>query len=233
MPHRRCPRADSTRFTCSGYLVMVVLAVMLTAGCASTQNDEAPYREVTIEDIVRSLPLRPVPVGFDVDDTLLFSTPGFHYALTNRDGPGGSNRYGSEPLSSTAFWQDMNNRHDGFSLPKESGRALLKMHLSRGDDIYFITARTGSQPERLTELLGYTFGIPEPNPVIFVGHTGKTRDLRRLGIVVYYGDADSDVEDARKAGVRAIRLLRSPLSNNPSDARPGHFGEEVLENSAY
>jgi acid phosphatase (class B) len=36
----------------------------------------------------------------------------------------------------------MNNGWDEFSIPKEVARALIAMHVKRGDSIYFVTGRS-------------------------------------------------------------------------------------------
>ena len=55
--------------------------------------------------------------------------------------------------------------------------------------------------------------------------------IKKHGISIYYGDLDSDISEANEVGVRAIRFMRSPLSNNRSKYHPGIHGEAVLENS--
>ncbi|MHC4548250.1 MAG: HAD family acid phosphatase [Planctomycetota bacterium] len=200
------------------------LLLALVAACAQ--------RTVTVEGIAASLPPEPIAVGFDVDDTLLFSAPGFHYGLHNADGPGGANRYGDDPLRNPAFWNDMNAQFDRFSLPKQAARRLIALHRRRGDRIYFITARPATEGEHLSALLRRTFDV-DASPVIFMGPRSKAIAIRSHGISLYYGDSDSDIQAAHEAGIRAIRLLRSPMSNHPRPPRPGAFGEEILADSEH
>ena len=181
---------DPARNEARRLLRLVFFLLLLAPGCASAGTSD--LRWVTVEEIVSSLPDHPVAVGFDIDDTVLFSSPGYFYGLTNRDGPHGTNRYGEDPLSSPEFWSDMNSRFDRFSLPKAIGRVLLDLHKARGDRIYFITARTASPEETLTPLLNRTFGLENTHAVIFVGRDSKAHPLRDLGIELYYGDADHD-----------------------------------------
>lgn len=189
------------------------------------------YQTISIEEISGSLPEKPVTIGLDVDDTALFSTPGFHYAFNNNDGPDGSNKYGEKPLKSDMFWQDMSGEFDKFSLPKESARNLIDMHKKRGDRVIFITARPKVKTEFLSKILRKTFDLPANSLTIFSGNITKAEYIKKYNISIFYGDSDSDITEANDAGIRAIRFLRSPMSSNKGKYHPGQYGEAVLENS--
>jgi acid phosphatase (class B) len=71
----------------------------------------------------------------------------------------------------------MNNGWDEFSIPKEVARALIAMHVKRGDSIYFVTGRSQTKTETVSKTLQDDFQIPAANmnPVIFAGDKeGKT-----------------------------------------------------------
>ncbi len=206
----------------------IVLVYLATAtACSSTQS----VRYVTVDQIRASLPATPVIAGFDIDDTVLFSSPGFYYGMTNHDGPDGRNRYGSAPLSSPKFWNDMNGEFDNFSLPKASGSALVRMHTQRGDKVVFITARDSSKVSTVPKILMQSFNITRPD-VVFTCNQPKAPSISAKQVTIYYGDADSDIEQAIKASARPVRVLRSPLSTNrTSYEKVGKLGEEVLINS--
>ena len=124
-----------------------------------------------------------------------------------------------------------------FSMPKSAAQELISMHLKRGDNIYFITARKKTKTETLTTTLKKYFMIPDAkmNPVIFTGakKDAKVPYIKQYDITVYYGDADSDIVSARKANALPIRVMRSPSSTNRPMPKNGSLGEQVLINSQY
>ena len=73
------------------WLLSLVLIMLLVAAPAPAKT--FTYLTTTVEEIAASLPEKPVSVGFDVDDTVLFSSPGFYYAFSNTDGPNGTNAW--------------------------------------------------------------------------------------------------------------------------------------------
>lgn len=187
---------------------------------------------VTVEDIARSLESEPqMNIGFDIDDTVLFSSPGYYYGQ-QKYSPG-SDAY----LSLEEFWNEMNNGLDRFSLPKECGRKLIELHKKRGDSIYFVTARMETKIEQVTEILSETFGLKNPNRVIFAGakpaENPKVKPIKEYRIKIYYGDSDIDIKAAQAAGIRAIRIIRAGNSTNKPLPKVGRLGEEVLANSEY
>lgn len=133
----------------------------------------------------------------------------------------------------------MNNGWDEFSIPKEAARALIAMHIKRGDSVYFVTGRSPTKTETVTKTLRDDFLIPAANmnPVIFTGdkpgQNPKTQWLREKNIKIFYGDSDSDITAAREAGARGIRLLRAANSTYQPLPQAGAFGEEVIVNSEY
>lgn len=133
----------------------------------------------------------------------------------------------------------MNNGWDEFSIPKESARALIAVHLKRGDQIWFITGRSQTKTESVTKTLQDAFMIPAANmnPVVFTGEqsrqNSKVATLVQKQIKIYYGDADSDITAAREAGARGIRVLRASNSTYKPLPQAGAFGEEVVVNSEY
>ncbi|MEI6856784.1 HAD family acid phosphatase [Psychrilyobacter sp.] len=210
----------------------LTLLLWITACTSKTlirtnREDIQNLRYVTVNEIGLSLPTSSIVVGFDIDDTVLFSSPGFNYGLENQDGPGGTNLYGGDPLQSQKFWNDMNGKFDKFSLPKKSGGELVKMHYTRGDKIVFITARNSSDKSIVSQVLAQSFGVSQPE-VIFTSGTSKTKVMNDKGVDIYYGDADSDISQAKKAKARPIRVIRSHLSTNNTPFNPGKFDEEVL-----
>lgn len=230
------------------FRAIIAFLYLFTAACTTTQPVTPPakvkqvgqfkasvqhIRYVNLAEIKASLPPAPIVVGFDIDDTVLFSSPGFYYGVFNHDGPGCTNKYGNVDSlwTSQTFWNDMNGQFDKFSMPKVAGNALIQMHQQRGDTIIFITARNSSKFSITPKILAQTFSIPVPQ-VIFTNGKGKDTFISSCGIKVYYGDSDSDITAAHYAKARAIRVLRSPLSTNKTSyANVGGYGEEVLRNS--
>lgn len=201
---------------------------------AAKLAEQAPIHWVSVQQIENSLTGRPpMAVGFDVDDTVLFSSPGFWRGkkIYSPD----SDNY----LKNPAFWEKMNTTWDEFSIPKEVARQLIDMHVRRGDSIFFITGRVPSKNEQISKTLADNFLIPAANmnPVIFANvqsnKNSKTQWLHEKNIHIFYGDADSDILAAQEAGIRGIRILRASNSTKKPLPQAGAFGEEVIVNSEY
>lgn len=209
-------------------------AVAETGATLQQLNQQYPIHFISIEQIAADLQGKaPFDVGFDIDDTLLYSTPAFFHGQQMMSP--GSNEY----LKKAEFWDQLSNGWDAFSVPKKSAQALIKLHLDRGDRIWFITARPKptNGKEAVTEQLAKTFSIPADklNKVIFVGESkgAKVKDIRDRHIELFYGDADGDILDARAAGAEPVRVLRPQNSSNHPMPRNGAMGEKVLINSDY
>ena len=213
--------------------ICLIFVFIGLVGASCTQSvQESDIHWVTLKDIARSLENQPVMnVGFDVDDTVLFSSPGYYYGQ-QKFSPG-SRAY----ILEKEFWDEMNNGLDKFSIPKECARKLIEIHKKRGDSIYFITARPGTESESVTEILASTFGLKNPNKVIFtgfkIGENLKIKPIKENKIQIFYGDADSDIKAAQAAGIRAIRIQRARNSTSKPLPENGNLGEEVLVNSEY
>ncbi|MEQ4620504.1 acid phosphatase AphA [Providencia vermicola] len=196
--------------------------------------EQKPIHWVSIEQIKNSLEGQaPMAVGFDIDDTVLFSSPGFYR---------GKLEYSPNDFSylkNIEFWEKMNNEWDKFSMPKKVGIDLVQMHLKRGDTVYFITGRTKTKTETVTKYVQEGLKIPEDkmNPVIFAGdepgQNNKVSWMRDHKLKIYYGDADADIAAARELNIRGIRILRAANSSYQPLPKAGQFGEEVVINSEY
>lgn len=198
---------------------------------ASQLMEHTPIHWVSVAQIEKSLEDEPpMNVGFDIDDTLMLSAPGFYR---------GSQVYGNRYTSNPEFWRQMNNGWDAFSVPKQVGRDLIAMHLHRHDHIYFVTARGKTDTETVSALLQKTFNIPanDMHPIIMAGskrgENTKTPWLKALGITLYYGDADADIQAARDADARGIRVLRASNSTYVPHPLAGALGEEVIVDSDH
>lgn len=189
---------------------------------------------VSIDQIEKSLQGQPaMTVGFDIDDTVMFSSPGFYRGKLEYS----PNDYSY--LKNPQFWEKMNNEWDKFSMPKKVGIELVQMHLKRGDNVYFITGRSKTKTETVTQYLQEGLNIPadKMNPVIFAGdeagQNNKVSWMRDHKLKIYYGDADADIAAARELNIRGIRILRASNSSYQPLPKAGQFGEEVVINSEY
>ncbi|WP_313573320.1 acid phosphatase AphA [Pseudescherichia sp.] len=196
--------------------------------------EQAPIHWVSVAQIENSLQGRPpMAVGFDIDDTVLFSSPGFWRGKETFSPQ--SEAY----LHNPEFWEKMNNGWDAFSIPKEVARTLIAMHVKRGDAIYFVTGRSQTKTETVSKTLQDDFQIPAANmnPVIFAGdqpgQNTKTQWLQDKHIKMFYGDSDNDIRAAREVGARGIRVLRASNSTYRPLPQAGMYGEEVIVNSEY
>ena len=208
---------------------LIPLLIILLAG-ACTQKTTVHWISIEeIKDSLRNEP--PMNVAFDIDDTVFFSSPGYHY---------GQKKYSSSNqsfLNMEEFWEEMNNGLDRFSLPKECARILIDFHKNRGDSLYFITGRHKTKTESVTAIIAEIFDLKDPNKVIFTGpqrgKNMKIEPLRKFNVQIYYGDSDSDIKAAQAAGARPIRIMRAGNSTFKPFPDYGWLGEEVLANSEY
>ena len=151
-------------------------------------------------------------VGFDVDDTILFSRDNFLKA------PHLSN----DPDHLDYGWV---NEHDSlYSVVIQPVAELIGFLRAQGHEIYFITARPGINGEAVGRYLSRELGfeIVKDKNLFF---TPKTKDLQtgkkftskhlvisQLGLHIFYGDSDNDMIAASIAGVRAVRVVRDQRS---------------------
>jgi acid phosphatase (class B) len=179
-------------------------------------------------------------VAFDVDDTLMFTSPTF----TRGFAAGGTPK-----PDDTLFWTYTNNCDGGCSetiitlpdgnvktlpanapsTPKAKALEVIRYHQNRGHKVYAITARPDINGEPLREYIETAIGIAREN-VFFEpdidqpgNAAGKTDRIESLDLDVFYGDSDTDITDTNKAfsngttrtkKVQAVRFLRSPKSSN-------------------
>lgn len=210
----------------------IVFVIVLAFVCCSPTSQENGIRWVTFEDIQLGLKNRPaMHVGFDVDDTVLFSSPAYYYGQ-QKYSPGSK-----DYLSNPDFHQELNNGLDRFSIPKEIARKLIAFHKERGDNIFFITGRDPTETETLSALLAKTFQLEDANPVVFCGskpgENPKIAALEENDIQIYYGDSDGDISAAQAIRIRAIRIIRADNSTHKPLPEIGKLGEEVLVDSHY
>jgi acid phosphatase (class B) len=211
-----------------------IIAIVFILACLSCSPaiQEGQIQWVTFEDISISLQNQPaMNVGFDIDDTVLFSSPAYYYGQ-QKYSPGSK-----DYLSNPEFHMELNNGLDSFSIPKEIARKLIAFHKDRGDNIFFITGRNPTETETLTGLLAKTFDLENPNPVIFCGanpgDNPKIALLQENNIQLFYGDSDGDILAAQAIRIRAIRIIRADNSTHKPLPEIGKLGEEVLVDSHY
>jgi acid phosphatase (class B) len=180
-------------------------------------------------------------VGFDIDDTLAFTTPTFARGFATG---------GTPAPTDTLFWTHTNGCDPGCpsesitladgsikllpetpaSTPKEKAIELVRRHKARGNKVYAITARPDINGDPLRDFIESELGIAredvffEPDIDQPGNVKGKTDRIESLNLDLFYGDSDSDITDSTKAfvdasgqrtkQVRAVRFLRSPKSSN-------------------
>lgn len=180
-------------------------------------------------------------VAFDIDDTLMFTSPTFARGFATG---------GSPKPDDVLFWIHTNGCDQGCvestitlsdgttkilpanepSTPKAKALELIRHHQSLGHEVYAITARPDINGEPLRDYIESEMGI-ERNKVFFEpdleqpgNPAGKTDRIESLNLDVFYGDSDSDITDTLKAfvdrsGSRSkmvypVRFFRSPKSSN-------------------
>lgn len=239
---------------------LLVLGLVLLSSLSLAKGPKVPYTHqgfytnapvqvavnfVSVDDIKNSLKdVAPITVSFDIDDTLLLSSEYFHYGFTFGDELG----WGKTPrevLNNQGFWDYVYDQEDKHSIPKQSAKDIIKMHLDRGDKVVFITGRTPRKDAKngivngTAKVLQKYFNLPEASPIWYTSSTprdgynyDKTYYIKKVGSKLHYGDSDEDVLAAREAGIRGIRVQRSYSSTNPQNMNGG-YGEEVVINSAW
>ena len=147
-------------------------------------------------------------VGFDIDDTILFSRDVFLNIPENKRNP---IDYG---------W--VNRQDQKLSLFIEPTLDLISYFKNNGHEIYFITARSGENGDYLAKFLSDSIEmdiIKDKNlffcPKEIINgkrYTTKHHQMRKLNLDLFYGDADTDMIAALKANVHPIRIVRHKKS---------------------
>lgn len=212
-------------------IVLALIAALLTitkASATAAQRIGDSARQISLQALEAELREQPpISVGFDVDDTVLLSSPCFQQGK-EKHSPG-SNDY----LSNPTFWNELDRDCDITGQAIDTARTLISFHQQRGDDIYFVTGRIRPEQEKLTAQLAALYGISNPHPVIFAGTAAKSFFLHELNIKIFYGDSDDDVLAALDIGARPIRFLRSHDSTRIGGNSAGFRNEEVLLDTGH
>ncbi|RMF09768.1 MAG: hypothetical protein D6762_02895 [Candidatus Neomarinimicrobiota bacterium] len=162
-------------------------------------------------------------VGFDIDDTVLYSRYIFEQSPRHSDG------------SLDYAW--INRQDARLSIPIMPTLDLIRYFRAHHQEVFFITGR---QPENgdslaayLSQLLGFSVIVNQN--LFFAPHTiidgrpvqGKAAVFTALGLDLYYGDADSDILAAYQAHIQPVRIVRHPSSVD--QYAPNYFGNTRAE----
>ena len=212
-----------------GRIAIAILALLVVVagvpGCQTAPPAASIATEARYLSVEQAASLKGIKrAGFDVDDTLLFSTGAFAKGFES-----------GYPYGSDEFWSLVNRSDQDHSIVKKSARAVVESYRARGIEVFAITARSPVGGHGLATYLGETLGIRENN--VYFETTARTARIRETRLDVFFGDSDSDIMDAMEAGVRAIRFQRSEKSsykNKDGSMRkyhPGLYGEEIVQGS--
>ena len=143
-------------------------------------------------------------VGFDIDDTVLFSKDVFLNIPETKRNP---IDYG---------W--VNTQDERLSIFITPTVELINYFKANGHNIFFITARSGENGDFLATFLtkSLNFKIIKDKNIFFCpketingkSFTTKHYTMQKLKLDLFYGDADTDIIAALKAGVHPVRIVR-------------------------
>lgn len=152
----------------------------------------------------------PGAIGFDIDDTVIESSPAFAAAYARAEG--------------TEFWAVVNTSTHLCPLRPHVAR-IIREQQARGGAVYLITARRDTEGQSLRNAMTEMLDIPASH-VFFA--KPKTALIRSLRLTVFYGDSDSDIADALEAGALPVRVRRPAASSYTTGNNPGMYGEPIL-----
>ncbi|MBI3553968.1 MAG: hypothetical protein HY077_15845 [Elusimicrobia bacterium] len=158
-------------------------------------------------------------VAFDYDDTLVNSQPAYSKAFANSQ----------EPYSE-GFWSVVNQSYD-LEKPKIIPYSLAWLFRVFGFRIAIMTARPAINAEPLKKEWRHL--VSRGYFIFNSDKTAKSGFLSDGNYVLFFGDSDSDISEARKAHVFPIRVRRSKKSVYKEDYNPGSMGELVIPLSEY
>ena len=147
-------------------------------------------------------------VGFDIDDTTLYSERAFVVAPKTDSG------------KTDYAW--INTHDKEYSLLIDPVITLIHYFRAHGHEVFFITARPGPNGDSVADFLSenLNFDVKVDSNLFFspkeyvngFKYTTKHRVMEKLDIDIYYGDSDTDIIAAIKADVHAVRIVRSNAS---------------------
>lgn len=196
------------------------------------QNLSSEY--ISVEAIKQTLD-KPVKVGFDIDDTVVFSSVQMQ-AFAKRF-PNYQN-----PMLVPERYEFINCDMLDYLLVKEGIKPVIEMHQKRGDEIYFITARKTADCVKkgdysLKNYLSEAFSISNMHDVVYAGPSltsnSKTSWIEKMDLKIYYGDDDKDIEAALEANIQGIRVLRPKIASKKTGYRVGYYDEPILIDSDF
>lgn len=181
--------------------IVWLLTLLMLANCTDQETPD-----------IKEPVLGQLKVGFDIDDTVLFSRDNFLKAPHSSD----------DPDQVDFGWV---NQHDSlYSVVIQPVADLIQFLKAHGHEVYFITARPGTNGEtvgrHLTRELGFPvvmnenlfFSAKKKDPASGHRFTTKHETISKLGLHIFYGDSDTDIIAASVAGVRAVRVVRDARS---------------------
>lgn len=158
-------------------------------------------------------------VAFDYDDTLVFSTPAYVKAFATASVP-----------YSGQFWSVLNQSYD-LERPKLAACAIAWAFRLFGFRVTIITSRPGTDADALRKEWRR---LVARSRFIFTGDKNAIHThLKEGNYLLFFGDKDSAIAEAKKAGVFPVRIRRSPKSAYKEDYHPGTLGELTIPLSEY
>jgi acid phosphatase class B len=152
-------------------------------------------------------------VAFDYDDTLVDSGPAFDKAAR-----------AVQQIRTPQYWSIVNNSYE-LESPKLLPYALAWVCRGLGFKVLILAERQAADGEALKK----EWRKLAPRSFVFTGAPDtKHLHLQDGRYVLYFGDGDRDMLEARKAGVYAVRVKRGKKSVARDEYRPGAMGELVL-----
>jgi len=147
-------------------------------------------------------------IGFDIDDTTLYSERAFVVAPKTETG------------RTDYSW--INTHDKEYSLLIDPVITLIHFFRAHGHEVFFITARPGPNGDSVAVFLSKSlnFDVKVDSNLFFspkeyvngFKYTTKHRKMNELDLDIYYGDSDTDIIAAIKADVHPVRIVRSNAS---------------------
>ncbi|MDE2143850.1 MAG: hypothetical protein KGJ84_15685 [Elusimicrobia bacterium] len=159
-------------------------------------------------------------VAFTYDDTLVHSAPSFEKA---------ESRTQAQQLRGPEYWTIVNNAYD-LETPKIVPYALACLFRGFGFRVLILAERGAAGGEALKKEWRHL----APRGFVFVSDPADLHlHLQDGRYVLFFGDGDRELLEAKKAGVYGVRVKRDKKAVHGGEYNPGRLGEVVLPLSEF